>query len=213
LFLDQVSGANVAAHRVEGYQAGLSFIIIHDRGPSDAKAISYWMLSYIFYIFPLNQIIINIEPLLHPRSWSFIAKHGNMVSCIRAVHEGILTKIVVILFFPCCLRMIRQFMSITETISVRFQPLAPHCPDENPDFDQSFRGELMKIYLESFKYFNKHFMHRKLMASLHKTLKNNHFISFRKRNNILSSGRHYSCATKIFTFRCFNLSSLNIGFL
>jgi hypothetical protein len=62
-------------------------------------------------------------------------------------------------------------MYITEIIGVRFQPLAPHCLDENPDFDQSFGGELMKIYLESFKYFNKHFMQTKPKASLHKTLK------------------------------------------
>jgi hypothetical protein len=62
------------------------------------------------------------------------------------------------LFLPHCLRLIRQFIYITETIGVRLQHLAPHFLDENPNFDQSFGGELMKIYLKSFKYFNKHFM-------------------------------------------------------
>ena len=138
MFLDQVSGANVTAHSVEGYQAGLRFVTIHDQGPSDAEARSYWTLNYIFYILPPNQIILTIEPLLHPRSWPFLTKRRNWASCIRAIHEGIATKVVVILFLPHCLRLIRQFMYIKETIGVRFQPLSPHCPDENPDFDQSF---------------------------------------------------------------------------
>jgi hypothetical protein len=57
MVLDHVSGANVVAHSVEGYQAGLRFIIIHNRGHLDAEARSYWTLNYIFYILPLNQVI------------------------------------------------------------------------------------------------------------------------------------------------------------
>jgi hypothetical protein len=103
-------------------------------------------------------------------------------------------------------------MYIAEAIGVGFQPLASHYPDKSPDFDQSFESELMKIYLESFKNLDQHFMQRKLKASFHKAFVNNNFIGLRKRNIILSSGSHYSHIMEIFTLYCFNLPSFNNGF-
>jgi hypothetical protein len=85
-----------------------------------------------------NNYALEVEKCEKLSKELFLAKCGNRASCIRAVHEGITTKIIVILFLPHCLRLVRQFRYITETVSVWFQPLAPHCPDENPNFDQSF---------------------------------------------------------------------------
>jgi hypothetical protein len=55
-------------------------------------------------------------------------------------------------------------------------------------------------------------MPRKPKASIQKTLENNHFVSFRKRNNVLSSNPHNRYIIKIFALYCFNLSLLNGGF-
>jgi hypothetical protein len=101
---------------------------------------------------------------------------------------------------------------IIEAVDVWVQPLAPHRPNENSKFNQSFRSNLMKVYFESFYHFDQHLMQGKVKTNLHKTFEYHHFVSLRKRNSVLSSNPHYRYIMEIFAFHCFNLPFLNSGF-
>jgi hypothetical protein len=73
-----------------------------------------------------------------------------MMPSIRLVHEGITSKVIMILLFFSGLRLVGQLMNIAKTISIGFQSLASYYPNENPNLNQGFRSKLMK---KDFKLF------------------------------------------------------------
>jgi hypothetical protein len=55
-----------------------------------------------------------------------------------------------VLLFSSSLCLIGQLMNIAKAIDIWFQSLAPYWPDEDSNFNQSFRSELMKKYFKLF---------------------------------------------------------------
>jgi hypothetical protein len=135
-----------------------------------------------------------------------------MTPHIRLVHKAVTFKVVMILLFLNCLRPVGQFVNVAETVGIWLQPLAPHSPNKNSNFNQSVGSKLMKLYLKYFQHFDHHLMQGKTKLGLHKTFKYHHFICFRKRNNALSSSPHYGYIMEIFALHRFNLPLLNSGF-
>jgi hypothetical protein len=140
------------------------------------------MLDNPLDVFPLNQIILHIEPFLHLGSRPSLAECWNYVSYLRAGYEAIATKVVVILFFSGGLRLIRQFMHVTEAFRIWFMSLAPHGPNINPSLDDGFGGKLMKVDFEGFQHFDQHTVQRKPKPCFHKTSIDNYLVSFGQRD-------------------------------
>jgi hypothetical protein len=120
-------------------------------------------------VFPLNQIVLHIEPLLHPGSRPSLAKCWNWIAYLRAGYEAIATKLVVILFFSSGLHLIRQFIHVTEAFRIWLLSLAPHGPNANHHLDDGFGGELMKADFEGFQHFHQHIIQSKSMPRFHET--------------------------------------------
>jgi hypothetical protein len=81
-------------------------------------------------------------------------KGRNGLPRVTAICEGIAAKIVVILLFSSFLRLIREFVDIAEVIDIWLKALAPHRPNENSNFNQSFGSKLMKEYLKPLQHFD-----------------------------------------------------------
>jgi hypothetical protein len=170
------------------------------------------MLDNSLDVFPLNQIVLHIEPFLHPGSRPSLAECGNWVAYLRAGYKAIATKVVVILFFSSGLCLVRQFMHITEAFRIWFLSLAPHGPNENPYLDNGFRGKLMKVDFEGFQHFNQRAIQRKPKPRLHETSIDNHLISFGQRNITLPSSPHNRKVKKIPPPHGINLSLFDCRF-
>ena len=84
------------------------------------------------YIFPFNQVVFHIKPFFHPGSWPPLPKRRNWIAHIRARHEAVTTKIIVILLLPSSLCFVGQLMHIAETFRTRLQSLASHGPNKTP---------------------------------------------------------------------------------
>jgi hypothetical protein len=74
------------------------------------------------HIFPLAQVTLYVKPLLHPRAWSPLPKHGHMVTRLRSRHEAVTTKIVVILFLSDRLLLIRQLIILQKHLASGSSP-------------------------------------------------------------------------------------------
>jgi hypothetical protein len=92
--------------------------------------IGHWIIP--FYVFPFNQIILNIKPFLHSGPGPPFLKSWNWVAYIRMRNEAITTEVVVILLFASGLRFVQQFVHVTEALCAWFQPLTSHGPDKIP---------------------------------------------------------------------------------
>jgi hypothetical protein len=136
------------------------------------------MLDNAFHIFPLIQVILQVKPFLHPRTWPLLPKRGHSVILLRPRHEAITTKIVMILFLSGCLRLIRQLMNIAEASHIWLQSLAPHGPYKNSHSNKSFGGNLMKVYLKHLQNFDQHLVEQKAKPSFHEAPEGYHFITF-----------------------------------
>jgi hypothetical protein len=66
VLLNQIPGANVAAHGVKRYQASLGLLYIHNNWPFYSEAGPDRPLDYISNITSLIQVIFHVKPLLHP---------------------------------------------------------------------------------------------------------------------------------------------------
>jgi hypothetical protein len=84
-----------------------------------------------------------MSPDIFPKRW-------HMTLHIRLIHEAVTSKVVTILLFPNRLRLVGQFVNIAEVVGVWLQPLAPHRPNKNSNFDQSLGSKLMKEYFKCF---------------------------------------------------------------
>jgi hypothetical protein len=147
-------GAYVGAYRVIGSLACLNVVSKGKGWSPTAEVRPYRALDNPLDVFPLNQIVLHIEPFLHPGSWPPLAESWNRVAYFRTGYEAIATNVVVILFFTSGLRLIRQFMHVTEVLLIWFLSLALHCPNVNPHLDDGFRGKLMKVDFEGFQHFD-----------------------------------------------------------
>jgi hypothetical protein len=74
--------------------------------PSNAEARLDRALNNPLNIFPFNQVIFHVEPLLHPGPRPSLPKCRNWVAHLRARHEAIATEVVVILLLAGSLRLI-----------------------------------------------------------------------------------------------------------
>jgi hypothetical protein len=127
------------------------YVIPKGKGWSpNAEVRPYRTLDNPLDVFPFNQIILHIEPFLHPSSRPSLAKCWNWVAHLTAGYEAVATKVVVILLFSGGLCLIIQFMHVAEAFCIWFYPLAPHGPNINPHLDDGFGGKLMKVNFESF---------------------------------------------------------------
>jgi hypothetical protein len=71
-------------------------------------------------------------------------------------------------------------MNVAEASDIQLQSLTPHGPYKNPHSDKSFRGKLMKVYLECLENFDQHFVEWEAKPNLHEAPEDHHFITFRK---------------------------------
>jgi hypothetical protein len=65
---------------------------------------------------------------IFPKGW-------HRMPCIRPVYKGLTPEVIMMLLLPGGLRLVGQLVNITKTISIRFQSLAPYCPNENSILD------------------------------------------------------------------------------
>src|SRR5699024_4022780 len=98
---------------------------------SEAEARPDGALDNPLYVFPFNQIILDIKPFLHPSPRTPFPKCWNGITYIGARNEAITTEVVVILLFTSGLRLVEKFMHVAEALRARLQPLASHGPNEN----------------------------------------------------------------------------------
>jgi hypothetical protein len=160
VLLDQVSCANESTGIAESLLTCFGIIINRHGRPSKAEARPDGVLDDPLDVFPFNQIILNIKPLLHPGPRPPFPKCWNRVACIRASNESITTEIVVILLFASRLRLVQQFVHAAKTLHARFQPLASHSPNKQTHSNYSFGSKLMKKNLKYLQHFNQksHFL-------------------------------------------------------
>jgi hypothetical protein len=105
--LDQFSCANESTSIAESLLTCFNIIINRHGRPLKAEARLDGALDEPLIVLPFNQIILNIEPLLHPGPRTPFPKCWNLVACIIASNESITTEVVVILLFASGLHLVQ----------------------------------------------------------------------------------------------------------
>jgi hypothetical protein len=106
MFLDQVSCANVSTHYIKSCLARLHVVSNCNGRSPDAEARPYKALNDPFYIFPLTQINLHIKPFLHLGAWPLFPKCRHRIASLGPMYEAVAAKIILILLFSSCLRLI-----------------------------------------------------------------------------------------------------------
>jgi hypothetical protein len=88
-----------------------------------------------------------------------------------AVLERAAAKVIVKLFFPGGLRLIMQFMNLTEAFYIRFHVLPPHIPNEEHKPQQGIWRSDDEDICRTFQHLYNHLMERELKPGFHETLK------------------------------------------
>jgi hypothetical protein len=78
------------------------------------------MMNNSLNILSFNQVVLHVEPLLHPGPRPSLSKCRNWVAHLRARHEAVTTEVAVILLLSSSLRLIRQLMHVTEAFCIWF---------------------------------------------------------------------------------------------
>jgi hypothetical protein len=144
VLLDYISCANESTDIAKSLLACFSITFNSHLRPLKAEARPDGALDNFLNVLPLSQIILNIKPFLHLGPGPSFPVCWNRVACIRASHESITTKVVVILLFVGGLRLVQKLMHTTKTLRARFQPLASYSPNKQAHSNYSFRSKLMK---------------------------------------------------------------------
>jgi hypothetical protein len=104
--LDYISCANEGTNIAKGLLACFDVTFNSHLQPSEAEARLDGALDDFLDILPFNQIIFNINPLLHLGPGPSFPVCWHRVACIRASNESVTTEVVVVLFLTGSLRLV-----------------------------------------------------------------------------------------------------------
>jgi hypothetical protein len=207
--LNQISCANEGTNIIESHLACFGIILERSSRPSEAEARPDGALDNPLYVFPFNQIILDIKPFLHPGPGPRFSKCCNWITYVGTRNEAITTEVVVILLFSSGLCLVQHFVHVAEALRARFQPLASHGPNKNAHSDYSFGSDLMKEDFKCLQNFNQKYAQWESKTCLHKASINNNFIFFGCRGGAVSPNAHNRHVTKISSLHGINLTLFN----
>jgi hypothetical protein len=106
VLLDYISCANEGTNIAKGLLTCFDVTFNSHLRSSEAEARPNGALDDFLYILPLNQIVFNIKPLLHPGPGPSFPVCWHWLACIRTSNESVTTEVVVVLFFVGSLRLV-----------------------------------------------------------------------------------------------------------
>jgi hypothetical protein len=107
VFLNQVSYANEGTNIIESLLARFGIVLERSSRPSEAEARLDGALDNPLYVFPFNQIVLDIKPFLHLGPRPPFPKCWDGITYIGTRNEAITTEVVVILLFASGLRLVQ----------------------------------------------------------------------------------------------------------
>jgi hypothetical protein len=107
VLLDYVSCANESTDIAESLLTRFGITFNRHPQPLKAEARPDGTLDNILNVLPLNQIVLDIKPFLHPGPMPSFPKCWNRVACIGMSNKSITAEVVVILFFDSSLRLVQ----------------------------------------------------------------------------------------------------------